>query len=98
MERPDLWIHVAVLCVWTVALGSTEYLGTARRPGALVRVALGACAFALFDELTQAIPLFRRSFDATDLLADLAGAGLGVALVACWARWSRPATTPDATL
>lgn len=68
--RSDLYIHFAAFGLWTVLLGLSGLLG---RP--LWKLALAGALFAVVDETTQ--PLFDRTLDPLDLLANWGGVALG---------------------
>lgn len=87
--RLDLLIHIGAYA-GLAGLMAFAGIGGAWRPGRAVVLITGlACALALLDEATQAIPAFRRTFDLHDLIADAAGAMLG-ATVAIWIIRRRP--------
>ncbi len=80
--RLDLLIHMAAFGLWTLLLGLTGWVGDARRlAGLLVLMAVGV-AYAVADESSQALPIFDRVFDLTDMAANSAGAILA-SVVAC---------------
>lgn len=80
VPRSDLWVHVAVFCVWTLLLIRCGFFApaTARR-NILLSVAAGAC-YAAIDEGLQAIPAIRRNAAWDDFAADLCGVLLAGAI------------------
>lgn len=70
IDRTDLVIHFGVFFVWTVLLALSGLAGRS----VLVLLVAGVL-FAAFDETTQ--PLFNRTYDTLDLLADWAGVAAG---------------------
>lgn len=79
--RLDLLIHMAAFGLWTFLLGLTGWVGDARRFGdLLVLIAVGV-AYAIADESSQALPIFERVFDLTDMVANSTGAILASLLV-----------------
>lgn len=76
IDRTDLVIHACVYLVWGVLLGLSGLVGRS-----LPRLLLVGVLFAALDETTQ--PLFRRTFDLTDLGAD----AFGVVLACFVMRW-----------
>lgn len=83
VDRTDLIIHVGVFLVWGVLLGLSGLVG--RSAGLLL---ICGVLFAVFDETTQ--PLFDRTFDPFDLLADVAGVLLASgAMALLWRRSAR---------
>lgn len=87
--RLDLLIHIGAYA-GLAGLMALAGVGRAWRPGRAVILITGlAGALALLDEATQAIPVFRRTFDLHDLIADVAGAVLG-ATVGVWFTRRRP--------
>lgn len=73
IDRTDLVIHAGVYTVWATLLGLS---GLVRGPW--WRAVIVGVVFALLDEATQ--PLFRRTFDLTDLSADAFGVVVGTLL------------------
>lgn len=84
MPRPDMWVHACTYAVWTGLLLATGLLGSPGSPRAATLAVVVGVAFGTFDESTQ--PLFHRTADATDLLADAIGCTLGSAIVWGFAR------------
>lgn len=79
IDRPDLLIHVAAFAVLGLLVAMTGWTG---RPGTVRNAALAgiiAGAYAIVDEVTQAIPALRRVADASDAAANLVGVILGAA-------------------
>jgi VanZ family protein len=94
--RLDLLVHMAAFGLWTFLLGLTGWTGDARRmAGMLVLMAVGV-AYAITDESSQALPIFDRVFDLTDMAANSAGAILAsvLALVVLRALDRREAPRP----
>ena len=79
--RLDLLIHMVAFGLWTFLLGLTGWAGDARRLGDLLVLMAVGVAYAVADELTQALPIFERVFDWTDMAANSAGAILAAPLV-----------------
>lgn len=89
--RLDLLIHLAAFGLWTLLLGLTGWLGSAGRARGLgVLMAVGV-AYAVLDESTQALPIFDRVFDLTDMAANSMGALLGALAAGALLRVLRPA-------
>lgn len=80
VARSDLYIHSAAFGVWTVLLGLSGLLGRS-----LWKLAVAGVLFAIFDETTQ--PLFNRTYDTLDLLADWGGVAGGCGAVAVIRPW-----------
>lgn len=79
--RLDLFIHAAAFGAWTMLLGLTGWVGDIARPrGVLVLLAVGV-AYAMADEASQAVPIFRRVFDVKDMAANAGGAAIGAAAI-----------------
>lgn len=92
VPRTDMWIHALTYGVWTALFA---FAGLAGEPGTArgaILAALAGVALGALDELTQ--PLFTRTADATDLLADALGAALGAG--AAWAAARALAARADA--
>lgn len=79
--RLDLLIHMAAFGLWTFLLGLTGWAGDARRLGDLFVLMAVGVAYGVADESTQALPIFDRVFDWTDMVANSAGAILASVLV-----------------
>lgn len=79
--RLDLLIHMVAFGLWTFLLGLTGWAGDARRLGDLLVLMAVGVAYAVADESTQAMPIFERVFDWTDMVANSAGAVLAPPLV-----------------
>ncbi len=85
INRLDLFIHAGAFGTWTVLLVLCGFFG--RRLGVrnIACSALAAGAYALVDEVSQGIPILRRTVDPLDLAANAGGiaiAGLGMLLLA----------------
>ena len=94
--RPDLPIHAAVFGVWCALLLRTRWFGPTLSTRNIAVSTLVACAMAVLDETTQAIPAINRTFGLDDLAANGVGivATAGIAgVLARRARHTRPA--PD---
>lgn len=84
IDRTDLIIHAGAFFVWGVLLGLSGLVG--RSVGALM---ICGVLFAVFDETTQ--PLFHRTLDPFDLLADIAGVLLACGVMSLiWRKYPRP--------
>ncbi|UYV14170.1 MAG: VanZ family protein [Phycisphaera sp.] len=79
--RLDLLIHMAAFGLWTFLLGLTGFAGDARRLGDLLVLITVGMGYAVADESSQALPIFERVFDLTDMVANAAGAILASLLV-----------------
>ncbi|MEZ6318220.1 MAG: VanZ family protein [Phycisphaerales bacterium] len=91
MPRPDMWVHAITYAVWTGLLLATGLVGSPASPRAAVLAVIVGVAFGAFDESTQ--PLFHRTADITDLLADTIGAMLGSGTIWAIARRHAASTT-----
>lgn len=89
VERPDLFIHLAVFCIWCVLLNLTGWLGEPRAIGTPIKALPVALAYAAIDESTQALPIIARTAALDDLLANSAGIVLGTGFVLVWGMWAR---------
>ncbi len=99
ITRTDLVIHVGAFGLWTLLLGSTQWIRSSRclRRQALM-VGLIGIGFGWLDETTQ--PLFSRVFDWFDVAANMTGSILAsLVLLLIWMRsngWScRIGSDPD---
>ncbi len=80
--RLDLLIHMGAFGLWTFLLGLTGWLGDVRKlRGVLVLMAVGV-GYAILDESSQALPMYDRVFDLTDMAANSIGAVLA-SFLAC---------------
>lgn len=76
--RLDLFIHIGAYAA-LAGLMALAGVGASWRPGRAVVLIVGlSVVLALLDEGTQ--PLFQRTFDLDDLIADAAGAVLGASV------------------
>jgi len=89
--RTDLVIHINAFGLWTLLLGSTQWIRSScclRRQALMV--GLIGIGFGWLDETTQ--PIFSRVFDWLDVAADMTGAILAsLLLLLIWLRhnnWS----------
>lgn len=96
VNRLDLYIHAATFGTWAFLFICARFFGpsvfTTRN---IVGSTLAALAYALVDELTQGIPILRRTVDPLDLTANATGillVGLGMLAVA---RLRRTPDRPD---
>jgi hypothetical protein len=80
--RLDLLIHMAAFGLWALLLGLTGWLANARHTRGMFLLMVVSVAYAAFDESTQALPIFDRVFDLTDMAANAMGAILGT-VIAC---------------
>ena len=91
--RLDLLVHAGAFGLWTLLLGAAGFFGLALSRRNIVTTGLVACLYATVDELSQGIPVLRRTVDPLDLAANGAGIVLAVSALALWARVrSRTAT------
>jgi len=82
-EGADKWVHVVAFAVLGWLVAETWQRSAGRLNAAHLRAAwLVIALYAAADELTQ--PFVGRYASATDGLADVAGAALGLALFAYW--------------
>ncbi len=89
VERPDLFIHLAVFATWAVLLNLTGWLGEPRTVRTPLRVLPIALVYAAIDESTQALPIIARTAAMDDFLANAAGIVLGTLAVLAWGAWAR---------
>lgn len=94
LQRSDLLIHAGAFAAWYFLLFLAGFFGdprcTPRR--ALLLPAAVAAAYAAFDESLQLIPTLGRHAAWDDLLANLAGIVMGLALAGLWTARSRFST------
>lgn len=79
ISNADKVVHFGAFVTWTVLLGLTGWVGTGA--GGRRRVIVVALLYAILDEATQAFPILGRHADFSDLLADVAGAAVGLAIL-----------------
>ncbi|MFG0283881.1 MAG: VanZ family protein [Phycisphaerales bacterium JB039] len=84
--RLDLLIHVGAYAALAGLLALAGVGAEWRAGRAVVLIILVASGWALIDEVTQAIPALRRTFDLEDLGADVAGAIVGATIGVALAR------------
>ncbi len=77
IERPDLVLHLAAFGLWAALLTASGLLAPPRTPRNLARSLAVSLAYAVLDELSQGVPILRRTVGLDDLLANLLGATLG---------------------
>ena len=87
--RLDLLIHAGAFGTWLLLLCLCRFFGPILSPRNLVRCALLSGAYALLDELTQGIPILRRTIDPWDLGANLSGIALAAGALGLVARAAR---------
>lgn len=66
-DSPDKLLHFFAFGAWTVLFWASRYVRN------VLLVFLGTVLFAIFDEVTQAIPVLNRSADMWDFVADCTG-------------------------
>ncbi len=84
-SRLDLLIHAGVFAGWTILLTTSAFFGPPLARRNITRAIPIAFAYALLDELSQGIPILRRTVDPLDLAANAIGitlAGVAMLLVA----------------
>ncbi len=87
--RLDLLIHMAAFGVWTALLGVTGWLGNVGRVGRALLLATIGIGYAVIDESSQALPIFDRVFDPTDMVANSLGSLVASGLLfVLMRRWS----------
>jgi VanZ family protein len=79
VPRSDLWVHMVAFALWGALLHATGWLGKAGTMPATLRALVVTLVYATLDEASQAIPLFGRVFDVSDLVANAGGALIGSA-------------------
>jgi VanZ family protein len=82
VERPDLFVHMAVFGMWALLLMLSGLVGRISSVRAVLLAGLIAASYAAVDEGTQAIKFFHRTVAWDDLAANLAGIVI-VTAVAC---------------
>lgn len=87
--RLDLFIHAGAFCMWTILLGMTGWLGNAASLRGLALLLAVGVAYAVIDEASQAVPIFRRVFDVKDMAANAGGAAIGAAAISALRRATR---------
>lgn len=92
VERPDLFIHLAVFATWAVLLNLTGWLGEPRVMRTPLRALPVALVYAAIDESTQALPIIARTAAFDDFLANAAGIALGTIAVLAWGAWASRST------
>jgi len=75
MPNPDLLVHVAAFGAWTLLLVLCRFFGPAVSMRNVLICAGIAVGYAVFDEVTQAIPGLNRHAALQDFLADVIGVG-----------------------
>lgn len=91
IPRPDLVIHFTAFGLWCVLFNLARPFGwPVRDPRSQIACAAVALSYAIVDEGTQAIHIFGRVFDITDMLANAIGVLLGSLGVAAAARLIEP--------
>lgn len=83
VNRLDLFIHAGAFGAWTLLLALCAFFGPAFGRRNILRTVGTALAYSLIDELSQGLPILRRTVDPLDLAANCAGVVLvGFALLA----------------
>lgn len=85
IHRLDLLIHAGAFGAWTVLLILSGFFGPRASRRNIALSIFAAVGYALIDEVSQGIPILRRTVDPLDLAANAAGiaaAGLGSLLIA----------------
>lgn len=83
VSRMDLVVHASAFAGWTLLLFLTKWITPGCTTRRITWTALVAVCFAGFDELTQ--PLFTRTADWTDYIADVSGVLLMSLVLFAWA-------------
>lgn len=95
--RIDLFIHAGAFGGWALLLALCAWFGPVLSQRNILRAVGIAMAYAVLDELSQGIPVFRRSVDPLDLAANFAGVlAAGVVLLGA-GRLTRSASPPDSS-
>lgn len=81
ITRPDLYIHMAVFCLWSLLFALCRPAGPLLSGRNVRWVAGTATVYAVFDELSQGIPGINRSVGVDDLGANILGIGLAVSIL-----------------
>ena len=79
VPHTDKWVHFAAFAVWTLLLiAAKPFAGSTRKR--IVVCGLIAAVYSLIDELLQGIPGLNRFVSWQDMLANLGGVAIGMAL------------------
>jgi hypothetical protein len=74
--RADIFIHIGAFGLWACLFIACGFFGPALSMQNIIRSGVVAAAYALVDELTQAIPGINRVVDPLDLLGNFSGTAL----------------------
>lgn len=74
--RADILIHIGAFGLWACLFIACGFFGPALSTQNILRSGATAAAYALVDELTQAIPGINRVVDPLDLLGNFSGTAL----------------------
>ncbi len=93
-SRLDLVIHATAFAGWAILFTACGFFGPAPSRRNIARSIALALAYALLDELSQGIPILRRTVDPLDLAANGTGIVLVAFAMALWARGRRRKEPP----
>lgn len=93
VPRSDLWVHAGAFTVWTLlcVLASFFDANPLSRRNILLSMLVGV-AYAGFDELTQAIPILKRTCAWDDFFADTLGVVIAGVIALVLSRRARAST------
>lgn len=92
-SRLDLLIHATVFAGWTILFTASAFFGPPLSRRNITRSVAVAFAYALVDELTQGIPIIRRTVDPLDLAANATGIILATVLIVLVVRAKKTSST-----
>ncbi len=84
INRLDLFIHAGAFGAWAVLLMLCGFFGQRLSGRNIVLSTLTALVYAMVDEVSQGIPILRRTVDPLDMAANAGGivaVGLGMLLL-----------------
>lgn len=93
IERPDIALHFMAFGSWCLLLCLCAWFGPVASGRNIVISAAIASAYGAVDELTQAIPIFGRTFAWADMGANVAGVVAFASLIALVGWFRRLADT-----
>jgi VanZ family protein len=85
-SRLDLVVHAGAFGCWTVLLTLAGFCGRPLSRRNIGLSALLALGYSALDEVSQGLPIVRRSVDASDLAANWAGIVLAALVLLAWSR------------